>query len=249
MMVAIFVDGEMAYELYKSGAGTGQVQALADGLRESSGQYQQLAARLGKVTELMRQAVVGGGTGDAAAESTKPLMLGISDSARMVDETNAATQHQSQSWHDAANSVQKPPPAPPQPNGFALAMKSITDPDGAAAESASYEQAVQERQRVLQHNVDTFNGYGSGTAAAQGNVTTSYPEVRDVGGEIAIASKKDNGGPAQRVGDTPDVGTSAASVSGSVPSAGGGGGSSGGLPSLGQPGGPTPGQGPTSGTG
>lgn len=233
-MFGLFIDGETAYELYKAGEGTDNVQQLAAELKSAATDYEDLASELGEITELMREAVKGG-TGDAAAESTKPIMQVLQESAALIDASYSVTDAQSQMWHDASNSVQRPPPAPTEPSAFDQALLVVTGRgDQAGANQASYGQAMEQRQRVLQHNVDTYNSYGNGTSSLQGHLPTSYPQARDVGGEVTIATPKDSE-TLHRTTQTPGV--TAAAAAASPAGTGASPGSYGGAPAVGQSGG------------
>lgn len=254
-MTLIFIDGETAYSMFKQGQGTQRLQALSEELRVFGTRYEDHARKLESVTHKMRQAVKGG-TGDVAGDATLPLMLGLSDASELVVETQSATEAQSQAWHDGNNSVQPVPPAPKEPNSFALGMESIVNPDGAAAKRAAYESQARARQEALQHNIDTAGRYMSATESYQGHVSTQYPEVRDPGGMVSIAEKRETAGHAG-VGSThaSSAGAGYAPAGTGSPSGGGGpsfgggpglpgGGQSGAAPPTSPSPAPTPGGGP-----
>jgi len=166
------------YEQITGGKGT---QSLVDAQDSSSQLTQRMIERASRINALRAKTMSGwqGGAGDAASDSTAPLVQAAMDDAIHLKNAQDAVSAQVSAFDTAKNSVKPVAAAPPQMTSDDIAYILYGAGDPYATKVASW-------QADSQANIDAFRSYHSASTTNGTQMPAQYAQLTDSGAPIAM---------------------------------------------------------------
>lgn len=166
------------YEQITGGEGT---QSLADAQDSARQLTQRMIERAERINALRAKTMRGwqGGAGDAASDSTAPLVQAAMDDAIHLKNAQSAVEAQVGAFGTAKNSVKPVAAAPPPMTSDDVARMLYASGEPYAAKVASW-------QADSQANIDAFRAYHSASTTNGGQMPAQYAQLTDSGAPIAL---------------------------------------------------------------
>jgi len=166
------------YEQITGGAGT---QSLSNAQSIAVDMTNLMIERASKINALRKKTMSGwqGGAGDAAADSTMPLVQAAQDDAVHLQNAQTAVGAQMDAFGTAKNSVKPVPASPPQMTSDDIAVVLYGSGDPYATKVASW-------QADSQANIDAFSAYHSASNTNGGQMPAQYAQLTDSGAPITL---------------------------------------------------------------
>jgi uncharacterized protein (DUF4415 family) len=170
-----------AAQIYEQITGGDGTQSLTDAQDSASQLTQRMIERASRINALRAKTMSGwqGRAGDAAADSTAPLVQAAMDDAIHLKNAQDAVSSQVGAFGTAKNSV-KPVAAQP-PELTAVDVVNVFTGDG-----KSYQTKVAGWQADSQANIDAFSAYHSASNTNGGQMPAQYAQLTDSGAPIAL---------------------------------------------------------------
>ncbi|MEV6872742.1 hypothetical protein [Amycolatopsis sp. NPDC051128] len=167
------------YQQITGGEGTRPLIEAQDGADQLT---QRMIERASRISALRAKTMSGwqGGAGDAAADSTAPLVQAAMDDAIHLKNAQSAVGAQMDSFGTAKNSVKPVAAQPPE-----LTSQDIVDV-ATGKGWGGYSTKVTSWQADSQANIDAFRAYHSASTTNGGQMPAQYAQLADSGAPIAL---------------------------------------------------------------
>jgi PPE family protein len=176
------VEGPLtAAQIYEQITGGKGARSLVDAQDSASQLTQRMIERASRINALRAKTMSGwqGGAGDAAADSTAPLVQAAMDDAIHLKNAQSAVEAQVGAFGTAKNSVKPVAAQPPEITADDLVNTF-------AGDGKSYHTKVASWQADSQANIDAFSAYHSASNTNGGQMPAQYAQLTDSGAPIVL---------------------------------------------------------------